>query len=53
MTRFAEAGSASRPAPAGPTLSEALGTTVNVPSVDKNKPGRGTFDTLTGNPLAR
>jgi hypothetical protein len=36
----------------GPTLSDALGTT-RVPSRDTVTTGRGTFDTLTGNPLAR
>jgi hypothetical protein len=38
--------------PKAPTLSEAIGT----PSVDSAKntrTGRGTFDTLTGNPLAK
>ncbi len=36
--------------PPGPSLSEALGTTTPVPETKK---GIGTFDTLTGNPLAR
>lgn len=42
------------PAPAarGPTLSDALRTTV-VPDASTTRTGRGTFDTLTGNPLAR
>jgi hypothetical protein len=40
------------PAPKAPTLSDAM----KMPSVDSatnTKTGRGTFDTLTGNPLAR
>lgn len=40
--------------PAGPSLSEALGTTPTVPDASTaTKKGRGTFDTLTGSPLAR
>jgi len=35
---------------AGPSLGDALGTTV-VPDASTIKPGRGTFDTLTGTPL--
>jgi hypothetical protein len=40
--------------PAGPTLSDALGTTPMVPdaSTGTKKP-QSTFDTLTGSPLAR
>lgn len=42
---------AARPAaPAGPSLSDALGTS-RVPNAETIKPGRGTFDTLTGTPL--
>ena len=42
------------PRPAGPTLSDALGTTPMVPdSSTATKKGQGTFDTLTGSPLAR
>jgi hypothetical protein len=38
--------------PAGPSLSDALGMTPPIP--DRNtKKGAGTFETLTGNPLAR
>jgi hypothetical protein len=37
------------PAPAGPSLSDAL--TPRVPDADNIKTGRGTFDTLTGTPL--
>jgi hypothetical protein len=36
-------------APAGPSLSDALGT--SVPDSSNIKTGRGTFDTLTGSPL--
>jgi hypothetical protein len=39
------------PAAAGPSLSDALGGPI-LPD-EKPKPGRGTFDTLTGSPLAR
>jgi hypothetical protein len=38
-------------APAGPTLSDALGGPLT--PTEPPKPGRGTFDTLTGNVLAR
>jgi len=38
--------------PRGPTLGDALGTTT-VPSASSTRTGRGTFDTLTGNPLTR
>ena len=37
---------------AGPSLSDALGGGPVLPD-EKPKPGRGTFDTLTGSPLAR
>jgi hypothetical protein len=39
--------------PAGPTLSDALGTTPTVPDTTSTKRGAGTFDTLEGSPLAR
>ena len=39
------------PAPQGPSLSDALGGPVIAD--EPPKPGRGTFDTLTGSPLAR
>ena len=43
-----------RPAPgAGPTLSDALGAPIIADDADAGKPGRGTFDTLTGNVLSR
>ena len=38
-------------APRGPSLSDALGAPI-LPD-ETPKPGRGTFDTLTGSPLAR
>jgi hypothetical protein len=42
------------PRPSGPTLSDALGTTPMVPdSSTATKRGQGTFDTLSGSPLAR
>jgi len=37
----------------GPSLSDALGAPVIADDTDAAKPGRGTFDTLTGNVLAR
>jgi hypothetical protein len=41
----------------GPTqrssLSDALGTTPVVPDTNSTKKGQGTFDTLSGSPLAR
>jgi len=40
------------PAQAGPTLSEALGTSPSLPDTTQKK-GAGTFETLTGNPFAR
>ena len=39
------------PRPAGPSLSDALGTSPPIP--DGSKKGAGTFETLTGNPLAK
>ena len=44
---------AAAPRPVGPTLGDALGTTPTVPSASNTRTGRGTFDTLTGNPLTR
>jgi hypothetical protein len=40
------------PRPAGPTLSDALGTTPTVPDASSAR-GQGTFDTLTGSKLVR
>ena len=41
------------PPPAGPTLSDALGGPIIADDTSAKQPGRGTFDTLTGNVLAR
>lgn len=42
------------PGPAsGPSLSDALGAPIIADDADASKPGRGTFDTLTGNVLSR
>jgi hypothetical protein len=41
------------PRPAGPSLSEALGTTPTVPDATAPRRGAGTFDTLSGSPLTR
>ena len=41
---------ASPPRPAGPSLSDALGSG-SVPDVNNIRTGRGTYDTLTGTPL--
>jgi hypothetical protein len=46
------AGPAGPAKPAPPSLSDALGTT-RVPDSATTKTGRGTLDTLTGNPIAR
>jgi hypothetical protein len=43
---------AAAPRPRGPSLSDALGTT-KVPSASTTRTGRGTYDSLTGNPLDR
>jgi hypothetical protein len=40
------------PRQAGPTLSDALGTTATVPNASSSR-GQGTFDTLMGSPLVR
>lgn len=40
-----------RPAPAGPSLSDAL--SAPVPNANTTRTGRGTLDSLGGNPLAR
>jgi hypothetical protein len=45
-----DAAAAGPPKPAAPTLSDALGTTPSVPEPSR---GMGTFDTLSGSPLAR
>jgi hypothetical protein len=51
--RFREAACTEGPSPKAPTLSDAI-KTVPVDSASNTKAGRfGTFDTLTGNPLAK
>jgi len=40
------------PAAAGPTLSDALGTSPTLPDT-REKKGAGTFETMTGNPFSR
>jgi hypothetical protein len=40
-------------APRGPSFSDALGTGARLPDSNSVRSGRGTFDTLTGNALAR
>lgn len=50
-TRVCEA-AARGPVLRAPTLSDALGTTLT-PNANNVKTGRGTYDTLTGSPLAR
>jgi hypothetical protein len=44
---------AEHPRPTGPSLSDALNSAPNVPNADNTKTGRGTYDTLQGNALAR
>lgn len=50
--QICNAARAANTAPPPPSLSDALGTT-RVPDASTTKTGRGTLDTLTGNPLAR
>ena len=40
-------------APAGPSLSEVLGSSATLPEATPTKKGGSTFDTLNGNVLAR
>ena len=42
-----------RQGPAGPSLSEVLGSATTLPEANVTKKGGGTFDTLSGNVLAR
>ncbi len=42
---------AAPPRPAGPSLSDALGS--GIPNANNIKTGRGTFDTLTGSPIGK
>jgi hypothetical protein len=51
QTRVCQA-AANPPRPAGPSLSDALGSST-VPDASNIRTGRGTFDTLTGTPLGR
>jgi hypothetical protein len=44
---------AEHPRPTGPSLSDALNSAPNVPDANNTRTGRGTYDTLQGNPLAR
>ncbi len=50
-TRVCKVAAAGPPAPRGPSLSDAL--SAPVPNADNIKPGRGTFDTLTGSALGK
>ncbi len=50
--RICKQASAPPAPPPGPSLSDAIGTT-RLPNADSAKTGRGTYDTLTGNPLVR
>jgi hypothetical protein len=49
-SKVCQAAKMQQQAPTGPSLSDALGAS-QVPSASNVKPGRGTFDTLTGTPL--
>ena len=44
---------AEHPRPTGPSLSDALNSAPVLPDADNTKTGRGTYDTLQGNALAR
>jgi hypothetical protein len=44
---------AEHPRPTGPSLSDALNSAPVLPNADNTKTGRGTYDTLQGNALAR
>jgi hypothetical protein len=44
---------AEHPRPNGPTMSEQLNSNPVLPDADCSKNGRGVYDTLQGNPLAR
>ena len=50
--RVCDAAAAQQQRPAGPSLSDALGTT-RVPDTSSARKGTGTFDTLSGSSLAR
>jgi hypothetical protein len=44
---------AEHPRPTGPTLSDVLNSNPVLPDADNTKGGKGTYDTLEGNPLVR
>jgi hypothetical protein len=44
---------AEHPRQAGPSLSDALNSAPVIPDVENTKTGKGTYDTLQGNALAR
>jgi hypothetical protein len=44
---------AEHPRPTGPTLSDVLNSNPVLPDADNTKGGKGTYDTLEGNPLLR
>ena len=50
--KFRDTVCAEAPKPKAPTLSDAIGTPP-LDTANNTKTGRGTFDTLTGNPLAK
>src|SRR5689334_6184734 len=50
--RICQAAARGPAGPRAPTLSDALGTSIT-PDSNTVRTGRGTFDTLTGNPLAK
>jgi hypothetical protein len=50
--RICQAAARGPAGPRAPTLSDALGTSVT-PDANTVRTGRGTFDTLTGNPLGK
>lgn len=51
--KFRDAACTEAPAPKAPSLSDAIKEPSGVDTDKNTKTGRGTFDTLTGNPLAR
>jgi hypothetical protein len=53
MKRVCDAAQAQQRGPAGPSLSEVLGSSAALPEVTPTKKGGSTFDTLNGNVLAR
>jgi len=53
MKRVCDAAQAQQRGPAGPSLSEVLGSSAALPEATPTKKGGSTFDTLNGNVLAR